>query len=91
MVFFKGCRGFLQELPWFYTRVAVVFSVIAKVKSTHSPRPKTGVRQKYAKQEKRNLPKFRGYPHFSYEGCPNVIFVSTFTLIILFIFHKIWA
>ena len=45
MVFSKGCRGFLHELPWFYTRVAVVFSVIAKVKSTPSPRPKTGFRQ----------------------------------------------
>ena len=47
VVLYKGCRGFLQELPWFYTRVAVVFSVIAKVKSTPSPRPKTGVRQKF--------------------------------------------
>ena len=45
VVFPNGCRGFLQELPWFYTRVAMVFSDIAKLKSTPNPRPKTGVRQ----------------------------------------------
>ena len=32
----SGCRGFLQELPWFYTRVAVVFSINGKKKSTPS-------------------------------------------------------
>ena len=36
----------MGKLLWYIQRVAVVYCVIAKIKSTPSPRPKTGVRQK---------------------------------------------
>ena len=52
VVYSKGCRGIFKGLMWYIQRVTVVYFIIAKVKSTPSPRPTTGVRKKqYARHE----------------------------------------